>query len=110
MTVSRYLRFNGVRTREDPRGRVKAAIAELDYRPNLAARAMRTPRTGRLAILFPFGSAVSSVHMLTGATEATRSAGGHRVRSDRRPLLQRPPGHRAHAGTPGRRSEDTGGL
>lgn len=75
MTVSRYLRFNGERTREDPRERIKAAIDELDYRPNLAARAMRTTRTGRLAILFPSGSAASSVHMLTGATEAAREAG-----------------------------------
>jgi DNA-binding LacI/PurR family transcriptional regulator len=58
MTVSRYLRFNGERTREDPRERIKAAIADLDYRPNLAARALRTNRTGRLAILFPYGSAV----------------------------------------------------
>lgn len=75
MTVSRYLRFNGERTRGEPRERIKAAIAELDYRPNLAARAMRTNRTGRLAILFPSGSAVSSVHMLTGATDAAREAG-----------------------------------
>jgi DNA-binding LacI/PurR family transcriptional regulator len=75
MTVSRYLRFNGERTRGEPRERIKAAIAELDYRPNLAARAMRTNRTGRLAILFPSGSAISSVHMLTGATEAAREAG-----------------------------------
>jgi DNA-binding LacI/PurR family transcriptional regulator len=75
MTVSRYLRFNGERTRNDPRERIKAAIAELDYRPNLAARAMRTTRTGRLAILFPSGSAASSVHMLAGATEAAREAG-----------------------------------
>jgi DNA-binding LacI/PurR family transcriptional regulator len=75
MTVSRYLRFNGERTREDPRERIKAAIADLDYRPNLAARALRTNRTGRLAILFPYGSAASSVHMLTGATEAAREAG-----------------------------------
>jgi DNA-binding LacI/PurR family transcriptional regulator len=75
MTVSRYLRFNGERTREDPRERIKAAITDLDYRPNLAARALRTNRTGRLAILFPYGSAASSVHMLTGATEAAREAG-----------------------------------
>lgn len=77
MTVSRYLRFNGERTREEPRVRIQAAIADLDYRPNLAARALRTNRTGRLAILFPSGSAASSVHMLTGATEAAREAGYH---------------------------------
>jgi DNA-binding LacI/PurR family transcriptional regulator len=35
------------------RARVLAAAAELGYRPNLAARSMRTGRTGRLAILVP---------------------------------------------------------
>ena len=75
MTVSRYLRFDGERTRKETRAEIKAAIEELDYRPNLAARAMRTNRTGRLAILFPFGTAISSVHMLAGATEAARDAG-----------------------------------
>ncbi|GAA3921268.1 LacI family DNA-binding transcriptional regulator [Microbacterium invictum] len=75
MTVSRYLRYNGDKTREKTRDEIKAAIAKLDYRPNLAARAMRTSRTGRLAILLPFGTAASSVHMLAGATEKARSAG-----------------------------------
>jgi DNA-binding LacI/PurR family transcriptional regulator len=74
MTVSRYLRFNGERTREATRDGIKAAITELNYRPNLAARAMRTNRTGRLAILFPSGTAASSVHMLAGATEFARDA------------------------------------
>lgn len=75
MTVSRYLRFGGERTREPTRSRIRAAIETLDYRPNLAARAMRTTRTGRLAILLPFGTAASSVHMLAGATEEARQAG-----------------------------------
>jgi DNA-binding LacI/PurR family transcriptional regulator len=35
------------------RDRVLAAAAEIGYRPNLAARSMRTRRTGRLAILVP---------------------------------------------------------
>lgn len=75
MSVSRYLRFNGERMRKGTSERIQAAIAELDYRPNLAARAMRTNRTGRLAIIFPSGSAASSVSMLTGADEAGRAAG-----------------------------------
>jgi DNA-binding LacI/PurR family transcriptional regulator len=75
MTVSRYLRSSGERMRGDTSERIKAAIVELDYRPNLAARAMRTTRTGRLAILFPSGNAASSLRMLVGATEAGRAAG-----------------------------------
>lgn len=74
MTVSRYLKYDGVRTREPLRSQIKDAIATLDYRPNLAARAMRTTRTGRLAVLLPFGTAASSVHMLAGATEVARAA------------------------------------
>lgn len=75
MTVSRYLQFDGARTRPGARDQIKAAIADLDYRPNLAARAMRTNRTGRLAVLLPLGTAASSVHMLAGATDHAREAG-----------------------------------
>lgn len=51
-TVSRYLRFNGglkAATVE----KVEAAIRELDYRPDLIARSMRTRRTNRIAIVLP---------------------------------------------------------
>lgn len=51
-TVSRYLRADptvGSETGE----RVRAAIAELGYRPNLMARAMRTRSTGVVAIILP---------------------------------------------------------
>ncbi|HEY3557195.1 MAG TPA: LacI family DNA-binding transcriptional regulator [Kribbella sp.] len=51
-TVSRYLRSDptvGVGTS----GRIKAAIDELGYRPNLMARAMRTRSTGVVAIILP---------------------------------------------------------
>ncbi|NDK31121.1 LacI family DNA-binding transcriptional regulator [Nesterenkonia haasae] len=75
MTVSRYLRFDGERTSEKARANIKAAILELDYRPNLAARAMRTSRTGRLGILLPAGNAISSMPMLAGAARAAREAG-----------------------------------
>ena len=51
-TVSRYLRFNGG-LKPATRDRVDAAIKELNYRPNLVARSMRTKRSGRLAILMP---------------------------------------------------------
>jgi DNA-binding LacI/PurR family transcriptional regulator len=73
-TVSRFLRA-------DPtvavalQDRITAAVVELDYRPNLVARAMRDRRTGRLALLLPAGTAVSSLEMLTGASDAAREAG-----------------------------------
>ena len=38
---------------EKMRSRVLAAIAELDYRPNLVARTLRTGRTGVLALIVP---------------------------------------------------------
>jgi LacI family transcriptional regulator, repressor for deo operon, udp, cdd, tsx, nupC, and nupG len=51
-TVSRYLRRNGG-LRPETVQRIDAAVAELDYHPNLVARSMRTRRTGRLAIVLP---------------------------------------------------------
>ena len=74
-TVSRYLRFGGSGVRESYRERIRAAVAELGYRPNIAARAMRTRRTGRLAVLLPEGAAHSSVEVLDGAAETARAAG-----------------------------------
>ncbi|GAA3704495.1 LacI family DNA-binding transcriptional regulator [Zhihengliuella alba] len=72
-TVSRYLRSDGG-MREETRDRIRAAVEELGYRPNIAARAMRDRRTGRLALLLPKGGAISSLEVLEGATEA---AGAH---------------------------------
>ncbi|PRY14607.1 LacI family DNA-binding transcriptional regulator [Kineococcus rhizosphaerae] len=51
-TVSRYLRHNGG-LKPATTAKVEAAIAELNYRPNLVARSMRTRRSGRLAFLVP---------------------------------------------------------
>jgi DNA-binding LacI/PurR family transcriptional regulator len=73
-TVSRYLRFDP-RINEANRERIGAAIAELDYRPNLVARAMRDRKTGRLALLLPHGTAGGSLAMITGASEAADEAG-----------------------------------
>lgn len=56
------------------RERVLRAASELNYRPNLAARAMRTQRTGRLAVVFPV-SAPNPLSMLRGATVAAERAG-----------------------------------
>jgi DNA-binding LacI/PurR family transcriptional regulator len=73
-TVARYLRADPV-IGEASRQRIAAAVEELDYRPNLVARAMRDRRTGRLAVLFPAGTAISSLEILTGATTAASEAG-----------------------------------
>ncbi|HEY0187095.1 MAG TPA: LacI family DNA-binding transcriptional regulator [Cellulomonas sp.] len=51
-TVS-YALAGSAKISEVTRDRVLAAAEELGYRPNLAARSMRTRRTARLAILMP---------------------------------------------------------
>jgi DNA-binding LacI/PurR family transcriptional regulator len=73
-TVARYLREDS-RINEVSRERIGAAITELDYRPNLVARAMRDRKTGRLALLLPSGMAISSLEMLAGATAAAAESG-----------------------------------
>jgi DNA-binding LacI/PurR family transcriptional regulator len=73
-TVSRYLRLDDT-INPAMRERIGQAIAQLDYRPNLVARAMRSRRTGRLALLLPPGTAISSLAMFTGATAAAHEAG-----------------------------------
>lgn len=51
-TVSRFI--NGdPRMRPEIRERVAAAVRELGYRPNLTARAMRTRRNQRIAVVLP---------------------------------------------------------
>jgi len=72
-TVSRFLRFNGG-LKPATRARVEAAIEELDYRPNLIARSMRTRRTGRVAVLMPT-MAFNPSRMLAGASAAAHAAG-----------------------------------
>lgn len=56
------------------RDRVLAAAAELNYRPNLAARSMRTQRTGRLAVVIPV-SGLNLFPVLEGAAATAREAG-----------------------------------
>ncbi|WP_410792277.1 LacI family DNA-binding transcriptional regulator [Kribbella sp. C-35] len=51
-TVSRYLRADPT-VGPDTSVRIKAAVDELGYRPNLMARAMRTRSTGAVAIILP---------------------------------------------------------
>jgi DNA-binding LacI/PurR family transcriptional regulator len=72
-TVSRYLHADP-RINEAARERIAAAIAELNYRPNLVARAMRDRKTGRLALLLP-GAPNGNYAMITGAAAAAHGAG-----------------------------------
>ncbi|PWR13039.1 LacI family transcriptional regulator [Micromonospora acroterricola] len=60
------------------RGRVEAAIAQLDYRPNVFARTLRTGRTGVLALVLPDGDVPYADDL---AREVVRAAGnqGYRV-------------------------------
>jgi LacI family transcriptional regulator, repressor for deo operon, udp, cdd, tsx, nupC, and nupG len=76
-TVSRYLRNNGG-LKPTTVARVRAAIDELDYRPNLLARSMRTRRTGRIAILLPTASRLLPLRLL-GAVSSTAHQAGYTV-------------------------------
>ncbi|MCM2430663.1 LacI family DNA-binding transcriptional regulator [Streptomyces sp. RKAG337] len=73
-TVSRVL--NGAsHVREETRDRVLAAIRQLDYRPNSAARALVTRRSQTLGVV-SFGSVLyGPASMLDGIEQAARSAG-----------------------------------
>lgn len=73
-TVSRYLRSReGLKP--DTLERVDAAVSELDYRPNLLARSMRTKHTGRIAVLMPNMVNSHPAPMLNGAAGAAHEAG-----------------------------------
>lgn len=73
-TVTRYLNgFEGIRpaTRE----RVQAALAELDYRPNGAARWLRSRQSNRIGILAHRMELSGPGRIIAGATTAARSRG-----------------------------------
>jgi DNA-binding LacI/PurR family transcriptional regulator len=72
-TVSRYYRAkDGLKPAT--RMRIDAAVRELNYRPNLVARSMRTRQTGRLAVVVP-ALTYSPARMLAGASSAAHDAG-----------------------------------
>lgn len=59
---------------EATRERVLKAAADLNYRPNLAARSMRTQRTGRIAVVIPV-TGLNLFPVLEGAVSTARDAG-----------------------------------
>jgi DNA-binding LacI/PurR family transcriptional regulator len=73
-TVSRFLRgFEGIRP--ETRAKVEAALAELDYRPNSAARFLRLKRTNRIALLADNMHLSGPARTIAGATRAARDLG-----------------------------------
>lgn len=73
-TVTRYLNgFEGIRpaTRE----KVRAALTELDYRPNGAARWLRTRQSNRIGILAHRMELSGPGRIIAGATTAARRRG-----------------------------------
>ncbi|MEU1514905.1 LacI family DNA-binding transcriptional regulator [Streptomyces sp. NPDC005811] len=73
-TVSRYLKQNGG-LRPATKAKIDKAVAELDYRPNLIARTMRTKRSDRIAIVLPELTTFVPVPLLQGASAAAHEAG-----------------------------------
>jgi DNA-binding LacI/PurR family transcriptional regulator len=73
-TVSRYLKGNGG-MKPSTRARVEQAVAELDYRPDLIARSMRTRRSNRIAIVLPELTNFVPIPILRGASAAAHEAG-----------------------------------
>ena len=73
-TVSRYLRFNGG-LKPATSERIAAAIEELDYRPNLVARSMRTRRSGRVALVLAGSGVHNPGRLLAGASQVVQDAG-----------------------------------
>ena len=73
-TVSRY--FTGVGyVRDATRERITAAIDELDYRPNQAARSLRSQRSNSVGVLLIGPINFGAVGVLAGLSEAAREAG-----------------------------------
>ncbi|KQQ08663.1 LacI family DNA-binding transcriptional regulator [Rathayibacter sp. Leaf296] len=73
-TVTRFLQgFEGIRPAT--RSRVEAALAELDYRPNLTARSLRARRSHRIGALTHEIDQVGPSKILQGASTAAREAG-----------------------------------
>ncbi|MFE0463851.1 LacI family DNA-binding transcriptional regulator [Kitasatospora sp. NPDC058965] len=73
-TVSRVLN-DSPNVRPETRERVLAAIRELDYRPNTAARALVTRRSQTLGVISFDSTLHGPSHMLYGIEQAARRAG-----------------------------------
>ena len=74
-TVSKVLQGGKIQASEEARQRILKAANELGYRPNLAARALRTRRSGAIVVAFSkFGNPVHPA-LIQGAEEAATRLG-----------------------------------
>ncbi|MGA5200814.1 substrate-binding domain-containing protein [Streptomyces variegatus] len=73
-TVSRFLK-NDSGMKPATRARIERAVTELDYRPNLMARSMRTQQSHRITIVLPELSGFVPIPLLRGASAAAHEAG-----------------------------------
>ncbi|MFJ4166918.1 LacI family DNA-binding transcriptional regulator [Microbacterium sp. NPDC089698] len=73
-TVTRYLQgFEGIRP--STRERVATALEELDYRPNSAARLLRTRQTNRIGVLADRIDESGPARILSGASQLAQERG-----------------------------------
>jgi len=73
-TVSRFLKgYPGIRP--ETRGKVERALGELDYRPNLTARSLKSGRSHRIGALTHELSNVGPSRVAEGASAAARESG-----------------------------------
>ncbi|ELT44775.1 LacI family DNA-binding transcriptional regulator [Arthrobacter nitrophenolicus] len=73
-TVSRYLK-NKTALKPSTLERVERALSELNYTPNLAARALRSRELYRIVVVVPEASLYFPTRMLNGAAAAAHAAG-----------------------------------
>lgn len=73
-TVSRHLQRKGG-LRPETVEKIDAAIRELNYRPNLAARSMRSKHSGRVVVVLPVLSVYTPSRALSGAQRVAHAAG-----------------------------------
>lgn len=76
MTVSRVMN-GGTNVREDTRKAVLAAVGQLNYRPNAAARSLAAGGAAQIGLLYANPSAGYLSQFLIGALETARRAGCH---------------------------------
>jgi len=78
MTVSRVMN-GGTNVREDTRKAVLAAVGQLNYRPNAAARSLAAGGASQIGLLYANPSAGYLSQFLIGALETARRTGCHLV-------------------------------
>ncbi|MGH7502563.1 MAG: LacI family DNA-binding transcriptional regulator [Longimicrobiales bacterium] len=86
-TVSRALNQSGP-VRADTRRRIEEAVAEMKYRPNVAARSLITRRTGMLGVLLPDLHGEFFSELIRGLDDAAQAHGYHLLLSSSHDLAE----------------------